>query len=63
LTFNIIYGLTFFIENSENKELKGVSVRFASKFFDVKQTVDIKPLGKTEIIVPVDKEKLYYETF
>jgi len=51
-------SLTFYIENKENKELDGVNVRFVSQFFDVTQKVDIKPSGKTEITLPVSREKL-----
>jgi len=48
--------MTFYIQNKENAELKNISAKFVSVFFNIEKTFDLAPLAKTEISVPIDKE-------
>jgi uncharacterized protein (UPF0333 family) len=49
--------LTFYVQNRENVELKNISAKFVSVFFNIEKTFDLKPLEKTEITIPLNKEE------
>ena len=50
--------VTFYIQNTENVELKNITAQFSSILFDTTQTFDLSPHQKLEITVDIDKEKL-----
>lgn len=46
------------IKNKENINLRNISARFFSSFFDSEQSFDVSANGEVEIRIPVDKAKL-----
>jgi len=49
---------TFYINNRENVNLLNVPVKFSSPVFELTQNINVSPMGKTEINVDVDMEKM-----
>ncbi|MDO8517054.1 MAG: hypothetical protein Q7S33_02915 [Nanoarchaeota archaeon] len=50
--------VTFYIQNLEKAELKDVSVKFSSVFFNFEKTISLTPLQKLDISVDIGKDKM-----
>ena len=50
--------ITFYIQNTENTELKNLSAKFSSILFDTEQTFNLGPHQKLEITLDIDNNKL-----
>lgn len=48
--------LTIFIQNKVNFDFKDLEVDFTSPFFDLSKTIHLKPYGKQEFVIDLDKE-------
>jgi hypothetical protein len=50
--------IKFFVRNKESADLKNLSAKFSSMFFETEETFDLAPNEKLEISVAIDKDKL-----
>jgi len=50
--------ITFYVKNRESIDLKNITVKFSSIFFETEQTFDIGANEKKEFSIPISKDKL-----
>jgi hypothetical protein len=50
-------AITFYIQNNERAKISNITAKFISIFFNKEVVFDLKPLEKTAITIPINKEE------